>query len=1012
MASPIGYLIHPEHPTAAPDVTPPVHPAPAFRAPLIATPEEPVRPHGPTSAPPSSARTDPERTTTGPAPDGNHAKTKSLYQCADCLRRYSRPEHLQRHVAAHTLGKRFTCDVCSKAFARADLLKRHRANHQADSSNKRRRFNSAPSASRVAQACAPCAKARVKCEEIKPCTRCKTRRLTCEVASSEDAARSLAHLSGTRAERHESTPESCYSFSSSLGQRLPRPPTSTPSSYVPSASPEDSKESIAAPAYPMYQDDPLPTSDASPTPGDQANADDFSSYPNDDLTYGGQDQPRVQFPDFLRDVLYDQSFGSSRPPEAQGLSMLDFHDDANIDFREFDFSLLDHWNFEANRHMAGPSTDAEEPAGITEMRSALNKMWTESPWKWTPGKTDNCYTEQSNLPLPSGDAHGARDQNSQLAAGRVVKDTLLPSCRDKILGVVLGTCRESHMVSRVASSFPSANMLDSWINLFLASHLGQVSSWIHYPSFSLNSQGTEWLATAAAAGALLTPVPAWRRFGLALQEAIRIALPEKFEEDNRTVAEIGKVQTLMLVQDIGLWSGNRRKMEIAECHLAIPIAMMRYRGKFSRSMYPDIAIHASDEGEVLEEKWKRWYQLESWKRLAFHAYVRDAQISMTQLNNPSMSYAELTLPLPCSKELWYARSADEFKTRYLEMSTDKRSPSLGDLFRDVGTLHATHRHLDLQFTVSTYLHGFWSLIWEYCQLASIHQSPTCTSTITSTTNSNMTLLLSSRRHDLLNQLTAFHQLIITNPAKTYDILPESHLLLHVLFLNLHLSLPDMHLFTGKEGEDQARRVYPALQRWAASRDARQAMWHAAQVLRWASLFPRGRLRAFWSVGVCHAALGIWTYGVVNGAANGAAVARGGEMMGIGLDMGVGMGRYQQQQQQQQQQHRHQHQEQQGQRQGPVVYLDGGEETAEVRAWVEYAQGRPAIRGLGATANTGYGDGRGTECLLEDPRACMEVAQEILKANIVGVWETLPPLNENIIVVLKQLEKAAGAVAMR
>ena len=42
--------------------------------------------------------------------------------------------------------------------------------------------------------------------------------------------------------------------------------------------------------------------------------------------------------------------------------------------------------------------------------------------------------------------------------------------------------------------------------------------------------------------------------------------------------------------------------------------MMRYRGKFSRSAYPDIIIYPSDEGKVLDEKWKRWYQLESWKR--------------------------------------------------------------------------------------------------------------------------------------------------------------------------------------------------------------------------------------------------------------------------------------------------------------------------------------------------------------------------------------------------------------
>jgi hypothetical protein len=42
---------------------------------------------------------------------------------------------------------------------------------------------------------------------------------------------------------------------------------------------------------------------------------------------------------------------------------------------------------------------------------------------------------------------------------------------------------------------------------------------------------------------------------------------------------------------------------------------------------------------------------------------------------------------------------------------------------------------------------------------------------------------------------------------------------------------------------------------------------------------------------------------------------------------------------------------------------------------------------------------------------MQVAQEVLRANFFGVWEGLPPLSENIIVVLKQLEKAASAVVM-
>lgn len=47
----------------------------------------------------------------GSALPKGHATNSSLYQCAHCLKKYSRPEHLQRHIASHTLGKRFVCDV-------------------------------------------------------------------------------------------------------------------------------------------------------------------------------------------------------------------------------------------------------------------------------------------------------------------------------------------------------------------------------------------------------------------------------------------------------------------------------------------------------------------------------------------------------------------------------------------------------------------------------------------------------------------------------------------------------------------------------------------------------------------------------------------------------------------------------------------------------------------------------------------------------------------------------------
>lgn len=131
------------------------------------------------SGPSSTATAAPTQAATSSAPSRQNHGSNNLYACRDCGRSYSRPEHLVRHVQTHTLGRRFTCEICQKSFARKDLLRRHVANHDNDSPQKRRRTNSSPGAGRVSQACRPCAIARVKCDDSKPCRRCVNRKLTC-----------------------------------------------------------------------------------------------------------------------------------------------------------------------------------------------------------------------------------------------------------------------------------------------------------------------------------------------------------------------------------------------------------------------------------------------------------------------------------------------------------------------------------------------------------------------------------------------------------------------------------------------------------------------------------------------------------------------------------------------------------------------------------------------------------------------------------------------------------------
>lgn len=237
------------------------------------------------------------------------------------------------------------------------------------------------------------------------------------------------------------------------------------------------------------------------------------------------DMSRQPFTDFLHNVLYDQDqqLGPSRASIPQGLATLSFCDNANLDMTDLDFGILDNWSLGNIHGMIATdpnlanfvSSQPEDPADLSLMHKCLVSIWSESPWRWMPdGTKDNINFERSNLQLRG-------INSSQLRPDRVVNDKLEPAGRDKILAIVLETCQNNTVLSRVASSFPSVDVVDSLAHVFLAWHLCQVSEFIHFGLFSMNEQCPEWLAVVAAAGAVLTPVNSLQKFGYAMQEAVR-----------------------------------------------------------------------------------------------------------------------------------------------------------------------------------------------------------------------------------------------------------------------------------------------------------------------------------------------------------------------------------------------------------------------------------------------------------------------------------------------------------
>lgn len=355
-------------------------------------------------------------------------------------------------------------------------------------------------------------------------------------------------------------------------------------------------------------------------------------------------------------------------------------------------------------------------------------------------------------------------------------------------------------------------------------------------------------------------------------------------------------------------------------------------------------------------------------RLSFHLFVRDAQTSMTSSTNPHICFSEMSLPLPAARELWFAKTAQEWKHHCLNLQGGQpgSQSSLLDLLRNPGLLSNEEHRLDVQYSVSIVLYAFWSLIQDHHKMKTMVSDPA---------------LIESHRTHLVKNLTTFQQLAVDSQMPVLS--AQEHLLAHLLQMNLHVSLAEVQLFLGKEGDDQAKRTYPALQQWAQGPDSRKAIWHAGQVVRFAREFPASHLKDFYAVAVHHAALTLWTWGIITRALR----RNNGQVSGF------------------------------SRLSEPTVHLDG---TNPPHQFLSFATGRPAIMslppkeasdaGIGAGAASSQISSRpGSSYFVDEPAQCMRAVADVFsKQHPNG---TAPPMVENLGHLIKQLGMAPRGMGM-
>ena len=292
-------------------------------------------------------------------------------------------------------------------------------------------------------------------------------------------------------------------------------------------------------------------------------------------------------------------------------------------------------------------------------------------------------------------------------------------------------------------------------------------------------------------------------------------------------------------------------MEIAEGNLQPLVTALRRFGKFDRVTYPKVMPPSAETSEGLEEAWRRWVFYQSYTRLAHHILEHDTLMAHTKHRQPLISYAELSLPLPASRKAWLAPSAAAWREIMLEQRPDDNGSraSVRTIMADNTVIEFLPQTLDRRMAISAYISGLSAQVWEYNQQTLLYGGEA------NSQDPSASLWLQARHQKLVQALkVAFKNIPEDSPTINVE--------LNFLLASLHVNIDEVMRFAGKCGEEEAHRAFQVLQRWQTTKEARIAVFHAAQSVRWARATPAYPLRGPDALLTYHSVMVLWAFAMM------------------------------------------------------------------------------------------------------------------------------------------------------
>lgn len=443
-----------------------------------------------------------------------HPKAPATHQCSICQRTYERADRLNRHLMTHENARRYRCQRCQKSFNRADLLTRHMITH---TRNDRNDGGLGPDhgtinrTDRVSQACLACATAKARCENDKPCRRCQSKGITCEV-SNLTSKNALWQMSDNGDEEEEDQDEENDQELQLQQQLQIRHPVNNafaieqqPTGLIPGVSQSSNPRVNHLPSHNGTADHEVAPQAWVETTVAQAETYDMHSMSVDENVFDSI-MNEIQFMPYI----------------------VDFNNQ-NLDTELLNFTFQDTQldTFPAppennNNESLSDETSGLSPRPARDVRAGY-AAFKRSPWLWTPRPLDRVLQDGENLALDEGSISSALTPNSSGLTPNVPScgfPTIKPAIRDKMFYLVATMDKYTNRIP----DFPSLDVVNHVVEAFFVRQTYQVDNWIHIPSVS--EFIPELGLAMVVAGSAVIAVPAIWKMGLVLQDVVRVKLGE------------------------------------------------------------------------------------------------------------------------------------------------------------------------------------------------------------------------------------------------------------------------------------------------------------------------------------------------------------------------------------------------------------------------------------------------------------------------------------------------------